>query len=388
MADALPHLATCRMRASRPVGRSALLAAAACALTACASAPGPESLKLTQAPADAKRVHVVIATTRARLGDDFTNARADKVDLQSYTISIPLVHAVGAIEWPGEAHGDPSRSFHVSATAPMDRDALARAVRSLNNPGGEVAVFVHGYNVSYPESVFRVAELANDVGFTGVAMGFAWPSEGSLTGYLADRDSATFSRDYLEQFLNDIAAMRDVKKVTLVAHSMGNWLALETLRQAKMKSPQSPLFGKLDEVVLIAPDVDLDVFRTELHDIGKLRRPIYLLVSTDDKALSVSQALADDAPRVGNLDATDPRLLGLSRETALRIVDLSNLSSIDEYNHSKFLLAAPQLHAFVQSQHERSAVAELTERGMLIVDAAALLRASNGLPRDETRYYR
>ncbi len=365
-----------------------LLAAIACTLTACASPPGPEMLQIGQTTAAGREVHVLIATTRARSGNDFTNGRADEVNLQEYSVSIPPNHVVGEIEWPSPAHGDADRSFVVTHAEPIDHHDLARAVSPANNPTGEVAIFVHGYNVSYPEAVFRVAELAEDVGFDGVAIGFAWPSQGVLTGYLADRDSATYSRDYLEQFLNELSSLPGVKKITLVAHSMGNWLALETLRQARSKNRKSSLFEKLDEVVLMAPDVDLDVFRTELRDIGALRAPINLLVSSDDKALGVSQALAGDLPRVGNLGATDPRLLALGRETSLRIVDLSRLGSVDAYNHSKFLLAAPQLHAFVHSQRDPSEFAELGSMGIMIVNAGAAPRSDNGGSRDEPRLYR
>ena len=45
--------------------------------------------------------------------------------------------------------------------------AELKASLGSGNPSGEVGVFVHGYNTSYPEAVFRMAQLAKDVKFPG-----------------------------------------------------------------------------------------------------------------------------------------------------------------------------------------------------------------------------
>lgn len=50
------------------------------------------------------------------------------------------------------------------------------------------------------------------------------------------------------------------------------------------------------EVVLAAPDIDVDVFRSQLHDIGRMQRPITLLVSNADKALAVSNLVGGERP--------------------------------------------------------------------------------------------
>ena len=55
-----------------------------------------------------------------------------------------------------------------------------------------------------------------------------------------------------------------VREVDVLAHSMGNFLVLETLRQMAIRDRRIP--SKIDDVMLAAPDVD--VFRNEVADMG------------------------------------------------------------------------------------------------------------------------
>jgi esterase/lipase superfamily enzyme len=43
--------------------------------------------------------------------------------------------------------------------------------------------------------------------------------------------------------------------------------------------------------MLVAPDVDVDVFRSQLYRMGSVRPPISLFLSRDDGALALSKAL-------------------------------------------------------------------------------------------------
>jgi esterase/lipase superfamily enzyme len=354
--------------------RKVCLAASFAAATlagACASRPGPEALRPVAIAAPQESVSVLLATTRERSPtepDAFTVGRSSILNYQAYRISIPPLHTTGKIEWPAEEPGDPQASFVVTASAPLDLAEVRSAVGAQSNPSGEVAVFVHGYNTSYEEAVFRVAQLAHDMRFAGKAIAFAWPSSARIAGYVADRESSTYSRDLFEKFLNDLAATPGVNKIDLVAHSMGNWLAVETLRQARLRG-HSRFIAKLNEVVLLSPDVDVDVFRADLDDIGRLNAPITMLISSDDRALRISQRLAGGVPRVGNLDGDDPRLAAIERKYDLRIVDLSKFSGNDFSNHSKFLTALPQLKALAAAHAGDAEESAFDKGGVFVYDA-------------------
>ncbi|WP_192357641.1 alpha/beta hydrolase, partial [Mesorhizobium mediterraneum] len=95
----------------------------------------------------------------------------------------------------------------------------------------------------------------------------------------------------------------------ILAHSMGNWLALEGLRQMAIRNGGLP--AKFKNVMLAAPDVDVDVFRTQIADMGKqhpqftlfVSHPQFtLFVSQDDRALKVSRRVWGNIPRLGSID--------------------------------------------------------------------------------------
>ncbi|MBM7321566.1 alpha/beta hydrolase, partial [Agrobacterium sp. S2] len=78
---------------------------------------------------------------------------------------------------------------------------------------------------------------------------------------LADRDASNFSRDELVQTLDELGARKVETKI--LAHSMGSWLAVEALRQLRLQSKDRALH-KIDQVILAAPDIDIDVFQKQL----------------------------------------------------------------------------------------------------------------------------
>ena len=68
---------------------------------------------------------------------------------------------------------------------------------------------------------------------------FTWPSGGSLVDYVYDRDSAVYSRDALEAVLQALKPTKRRLDIDL-AHSMGNYLAVEALRQMAIRNRGLP----------------------------------------------------------------------------------------------------------------------------------------------------
>jgi esterase/lipase superfamily enzyme len=327
------------------------------ALAGCAHKPPADTLlPVASVSGGEKTVTVLAAATRGRAKDDpylFTSDRTGGLNYQEYAISIPPGHVIGRIEWPPGAAGNARSQYVVASSRPLTESGFATALRvqlaSRKDLEGSVLVYVHGYYSGHQEAVFRGAELAADLSpAAGAVVVFSWPSRNDLTEYVTDRESATYSRDYLERVLNEIAETPGVRSINLVAHSMGNWLAMETLRQAKLRE-QSPFVAKLNQVVLLAPDIDVDVFRTQLDAIGKLKHPIIVAVSRDDLALAASQRIAGDVPRVGNVLIDNPRAQAAIERYGLDVVDLSQVDSSDYLGHSKFADAVPELQNIAAS---------------------------------------
>ncbi|MEM8626883.1 MAG: alpha/beta hydrolase, partial [Pseudomonadota bacterium] len=283
----------------------AICMAAALVLAACSPRPSANLLiPVEKPPRFTPKVEMLVATTRA-VGDPanpFARVaeRSWQINYASHTISIPTRRTPGEIAWPDSYPPDPARHFlsvDQAVLNPASFTAQLRA-RAAKRDSGKVLVFVHGYNMRYQEAVYWLGQIAHDSGFSGTPILFAWPSAGKAPLYLADRESVAYSRDYFEQFLLAIAALPEVKEIDILAHSMGTWLTVEMLRQASIKGHKD-FRGKLAEVILASPDLDVEVFRTQLDTIGRLRKPMTILVSGDDKALGLSRRLNGGNDRVG-----------------------------------------------------------------------------------------
>ena len=159
-------------------------------------------------------------------------------------------------------------------------------------PGRRVLVFVHGFNTRFEEAVYRFAQIVHDARVHVAPVLFTWPSGGRLTDYVYDRDSALYSRDALEAVLQALVNDPNVDSISILAHSMGNYIAMESLRQMSIRDRR--LSPKIRDVMLASPDIDVDVFRRQIAEIDAGPRPAQftLFISRDDRALGLSSFLA------------------------------------------------------------------------------------------------
>ncbi len=298
---------------------------------------------------------VLVATTRARATTPdtyFSGERATHRDFAEATISVPPTHKPGNIEWPSTPPGDPAKDFVARSAKYLNgdgafRDEVNRELAKRPTKERVVFVFIHGYNTLFAEGLYRFTQVVHDSGFGGVPVLFTWASRGKLAGYVYDMNSATVARDALEETLTELSHS-DATKIVILAHSMGNWLLMETLRQMAKDGNDAVLRGKIASVVLAAPDIDIDVFSSQMRDIGKPKTPFIIMLSKDDRALRLSSEIAGGKARVG----------GYNNEKALAelgavVVDLTDIKAEDAARHDKFAsiaAVAPQLSTLLQHQ--------------------------------------
>ncbi len=332
---------------SAPARRSraavAVLLALATIVAGCSSRPYGDLIVGTTAPG-ASTVNLLVATTRAPVLDPpgvmFGGSRGRGLDFADIAVSIPPAgaHKPGDVEWPGRAPGDPERDF---VTVRAERMDLAQAKATFNarvasTPGHKVLIFVHGYNTRFEEAVYRFAQIVHDANVNVAPVLFTWPSGGNLEDYVYDRDSAMYSRDAFETLLASLVANPNVGSISILAHSMGNYLTVETLRQMAIRDHGLPT--KIRDVMLASPDIDVDVFRRQIAEIDTEPRSTQftLFVSRDDKALGLSSFLARDSTRLGALDPTKEPYEAMLQQARVNVIDLTSVQSQDSANHSKF----------------------------------------------------
>ncbi|WJH38438.1 alpha/beta hydrolase (plasmid) [Aliirhizobium terrae] len=134
-----------------------------------------------------------------------------------------------------------------------------------------------------------VSSLRASFSSTGISPRLAQPE---VTGYVADKHSAAFSRDDLATVLTQLS--HNGVLPTILAHSMGAWLAVESVRQLSLMGERD-VVRSIDQLVLAAPDIDIGLLRKQLPITDRLSKPIVVLASKDDIALALSKGLAGSA---------------------------------------------------------------------------------------------
>ena len=127
---------------------------------------------------------------------------------------------------------------------------------------------------------------------------FTWASRGKPTAYVYDLNSATAARDGLEHTLR-LLLRSNAEKVNVLAHSMGNWVTVEAFRQIRISGDLPPA-TRSARSYLAAPDIDIDVFKSQMRRFGKPQKPFYVVLSQDDRALFLSRTIAGGVTRVGD----------------------------------------------------------------------------------------
>jgi len=301
-------------------------------LAACASGP-PAGGALVPAPgvASAAAQHTILAaTTRVAVagGDMFSSERSPDgaIGHAVIVVAIPPVHEPGFIQWPDKAPGDPALSFTTASRSFLAPAAFLSDIdASLDNRAPtdrDILLFVHGYNTRFDEAVYRLAQFVHDASYKGIPALFSFPSDASLLGYVYDRDSAMGSRDALEETIRTLSQAPHLRRLNILCHSVGCLLTMETLRQAKIGG-DATFGGKLGDVVMASPDIDVAVFRSQLRRLGgRMPSPTVIFVDSGDGALGIASAISGDQPRLGDYDQA-----ASFAGAGITIVDLSRLDA-------------------------------------------------------------
>jgi esterase/lipase superfamily enzyme len=311
------------------VARRLCFILAGCALILAA---GCASINLSGAgepAAEPRSVPVFIVSTRkGERGVASEAAVANGARFSLQMIGVPPGHEPGRVERPAFGSEDPQKHFIARSRRGLDETAffteLASHISGRIGSNRDVLLYVHGFNTSYDEARFRLAQIVDDARFGGVAVLYTWPAAGSLLDYGAAKENATIARDALSKLLHRLSELPDIGRVHILAHSMGAWLAMEALRENAI-SGSPDLSGKLGDVMLAAPDIDLNVFRQQLARLDPSH--VFVLVSSNDRALSLSRTLAGDRQRLGALDPNNPSDRTALEDLGVKAYDLSREST-------------------------------------------------------------
>lgn len=234
----------------------------------------------------------------------FGKMRDNQLNLGMCEISIPKSHRLGKLERPNWFkdlffEDSPEKYFTILNNEMVDQAGFIDLLKKRFADSGQndVLLFVHGYNVKFKDAMFRSAQLGYDLNFKGAVTAFSWPSEGALLGYLTDSGNAEYSTSFLGDYIKLILRSKNVGKLHILAHSMGNVVLCGALRKLKEEGIYPD--PAINQVILAAPDIDKDVFVTQILPAIKKFPNLTLYASQKDKALIASKKLRSDYSRLG-----------------------------------------------------------------------------------------
>ena len=151
-----------------------------------------------------------------------------------------------------------------------------------NEQQQHLCLFVHGYNTDWAGSLDDYVRIKSDL-IESMNLGqlvlYSWPSKGSVAGYLPDREDARESAPDLAQLfvdLNDYLVQKQriaantndptrlcKAKISVIAHSMGAYVIQEALIAASKRLNDPQLVSLINQLVLVAADIDNDLFQRD-----------------------------------------------------------------------------------------------------------------------------
>ena len=205
--------------------------------------------------------------------------------------------------------------------AKLDRQDFVKKLRVVvdESPYRSLLIVVHGFRERFPSALRKTAFLGHVLDINSPVLVFDWPGNqgSSLSGYRQARHVAEESGSELAQALELV--IRDIQpdKLWLIANSMGGQVVADAFsllyQQSDLADPQT----ELEDVVLTAPDVDLEEFDNQFkHEISALTRSLTVYVSSNDRALLISR-LINRGKRRGESTVGPDQL-----DEAIRISDL------------------------------------------------------------------
>jgi len=145
----------------------------------------------------------------------------------------------------------------------------------LQEQQSHVGIFVHGYNNSWDDAARRYKGIADTIyKDLGLCVLYTWPSDGLGAGYLPDRMDARRSADDVADMFSDLydwlvkkqdQAIIDPRKgcrakISVIGHSMGAYVLQKGLQTAWTRKNQPLLSALINQLLLVAADIDNTVF--------------------------------------------------------------------------------------------------------------------------------
>ncbi len=247
-----------------------------------------------------------------------------------------------------EVRDDPAAlADHKAMEESFQQEVRKRLART---PLKEVYVFIHGVNSKFEGAAILISEVWHYLGREGVPIAYSWPAAiGGARGYFYDRESGEFTVHHLKQFLRMLSACEGLEKIHIISHSRGTAVGTSALRElfieAKAGGRDPMTEFKIGHLVLIAPDMDLEVvgqrISAERVFLGVEKLTVY--VSQGDRAIGLTSMWFRSQQRLALLRPED-----LSEEQRARFrrtsrIDIINVTAPTGFTGHSYFRTSPEV---------------------------------------------
>lgn len=163
-----------------------------------------------------------------------------------------------------------------------------------NSADGSALLYIHGYYIDFEKGCRRATIFKENASLQDRFLWFSWPSDGSFLNYARDEVDLYWSVPDLAEVISELVDRFGPGNVDLAGHSLGGRGLVLALYEVASTQPDA----RVGEVVLLAPDLDFDIFRKLLPRIRPIARSITVYRASSDKALIASEQL-HGYPRLG-----------------------------------------------------------------------------------------
>jgi esterase/lipase superfamily enzyme len=289
------------------------------------AAPLPARVKV-----DCLKVPVYFATDREKSGPpEYYGGNRRKIkgtDFGTATVSIPTGNLVlntvdmSELEMLGirPIKGDCQQSI----IPPIKTFPWFLVSTLINQNAGrkpdQIVIFVHGYSAKFSDALVRTGMLSAAGAMPTIA--FSWPTS---SNYVRDRGSVTFALKDFTGFIDSLSHTYGPSAINIVAHSMGNDLLMQALA---LRSERTPPPQKLGNIVMVAADLDHDVFMRRVEDFERNAQLTTIYTSSSDLALLISRFINGlETHRGPAPTANDQRSSFALEHASVKVIDYSQL---------------------------------------------------------------
>ncbi len=190
-------------------------------------------------------------------------------------------------------------------------------------------IYTHGFNISFEKGCRRATVLQNNANLRDGFLFFSWPSDGAIFNYTRDETDLYWSVPDLADLLFLMSERFAPERINVIGHSLGGRGVALALYDLAGRHPEA----RVNDVVLLAPDIDFENFAKLLPRIRPISRSITVYVFDDDRPLAVSEQV-HGYPRLGQSGNAVERLEGVE------VIDLKDISAGSVTGHLYHIYSA------------------------------------------------